>query len=128
MTHASKRGTDKFRGLLKTERNEDPLYLWMLREVVLEPADDLHLLRLLEGLPAIVHGNTNELLGLREVEVQPLVEPFLLHLFITLLPVFTWDELRYNVRDEVDLMVLAEAGLLRRVVHLLLLLLRHELV
>ena len=128
MTHASKRGTDKFRGLLETERNEDPLYLWMLREVVLEPADDLHLLRLLEGLPAIVHGNTNELLSFREVEVQPQVEPFLLHLFIVLLLVCIGDELRFNVRNQVDLMVLAEAGLLRRVVHLLLFLLRHELV
>ena len=80
MTHAAKRGTDKFRGLLETERNQDPLYLWVLREVVLEPADDLHLLRLLEGLSAIVHGYTNELLGLREVEVQPQVRPFLLRL------------------------------------------------
>jgi hypothetical protein len=98
ITHAAKRGTDKFRGLLETERNEDPFYLWVLRDVVLESADDLHLLRLLEGLPAIVHGNTNELLGLREVEVQPQVEPFLLNLFIALLPVFIRDELRCNVR------------------------------
>jgi hypothetical protein len=73
-----------------------------------------------------VHGNTNELLGLREVEVQPQVRPFLLRLFIALLPFFIRDELRCNVRDEVDLMLLAEAGLLRRVVHLLLFLLRHE--
>ena len=85
MTHAAKRGTDKFRGWLETERNEDPLYLWVLREVVLEPADDLHLLRHLEGLPAIVHGNTNELFGLREVEVQPQVEPFLLDLSLGLI-------------------------------------------
>ena len=70
----------------------------------------------------------NELPSFREVEVQPQVEPFLLHLFIVLLLVCIGDELRFNVRDQVDIMVLAEAGLLRRVVHLLLFLLRHELV
>ena len=122
MTHAAKRGTDKSRGLLETERNEEPLYLWVLREVVLEPADDDHLLGLLEDLPAIVHGNTDDLLGLREVEVQAQVVPFLLRLLVALLPVWTGDELRFNVRDQIDLMVLAEDGLLPRVEHRLILL------
>ena len=126
MTHASKRGTDKSRGCLDTERNEDPFKLRVLREVVLEPADDLHLLRLPEDLPAIVDGNSYDLLGLREVEVQAQVVPFLLRLFITLLPVCIGDELRFNFRDQVNLMLLAEAGLLRRVNHNLLLLLHIE--
>ena len=53
---------------------------------MLEPADDYHLLRLLEYLPAIVDGNTDDFLGLREVKLQAQVVPFLLWLLVTLLP------------------------------------------
>ena len=67
MSHAAKRGTDKSRGLFEIERKEDLVQVRVLREVVLEPARDLHLLMLGEGLKAIVHRNDKDLACLREV-------------------------------------------------------------
>ena len=102
MRHAAERGTDKIRGWLEIERKEDLVQLRVLREVVLEPARDLHLLRLDEGLPAIVDGDDEDLACLREVEVEAQVVPGRLHLGAQL-AVDIRNELTFNVDDDVDL-------------------------
>ena len=73
---------------------------------MLEPARDLRLLRLGEGLEAIVDGNDKDLVCLREVELEAQVVPRRLHL-VAFLVVDIRDELRLNVDDEADLPVVA---------------------
>ena len=125
MCHAAKRGTNEIRGWLEIERKEDLVQLRVLREVVLEPARDLRLLRLGEGLKAIVDRNDKDLASLREVEVGAPVEPGRLHLGARL-AVHIRNELRFNIDDDVDLTVPLIVVRPRRVVHELFILLHQE--
>ena len=76
MGHAAKRGTDKIRGFLEIERQVDLIQLLVSREIALEPAHDVRLLRLGEAGPAVVDYDRNYLALSRQEEVEHQIVPF----------------------------------------------------
>jgi hypothetical protein len=102
--HAAKWGTDQVASLLEIERHVELVQLTVPREVVLEPAHDVRLLRLGEAGPAVVDCDRNYPVLSREVELQDHIEP-LPDKFLALLPVSRLGKLRLLVRDQTNVTV-----------------------
>ena len=99
MGHAAKRGTDKIRGFLEIERQVDLIQLLVSREIALEPAHDVRLLRLGEAGPAVVDYDRNYLALSRQEEVEHQIVQFPDKWF-ALLPASSLGKLRFLIHDQ----------------------------